>query len=183
MTTVSRSGLADGLVPRALRGATHPLVGEADDYDPLLTLIGEARFVLLGEASHGTHEFYRERARITKRLVREKGFTGVAVETDGPGAYRVNRFVRGRGDDAGAIDALAGFRRFPAWMWLNADVLDFVGWLRAHNNGGVPGRTEAEGRIPSRDRADAGPVLSARKPPPGTRPAGSTAWPRADAAR
>ena len=90
--------------------------------------------MLIGEASHGTHEFYRERAQITKRLIREKGFTAVAVEADWPDAYRVNRYVRGRGDDAEAIDALAGFQRFPAWMWRNADVLDFVGWLRDHND-------------------------------------------------
>lgn len=69
--------------------------GAADDYDPLLDLIGEARYVLLGEASHGTHEFYRERAQITKRLVKEKGFRAVAVEADWPDAYRVNRYVRG----------------------------------------------------------------------------------------
>jgi erythromycin esterase-like protein len=117
-----------------IRGAVHPLTGGARDYDPLLRLIGEARFVLLGEASHGTHEFYRERAQVTKRLIREKGFAAVAVEADWPDAYRVNRYVRGRSDDAGAVEALAGFKRFPTWMWRNADVLDFVGWLREHND-------------------------------------------------
>jgi erythromycin esterase-like protein len=91
------------------------------------------RFVLLGEASHGTHEFYRVRAAITKALVRDHGFDAVAVEGDWPDAYRVNRYVRGRGRDADAVEALDGFRRFPQWMWRNADVLDFVGWLRAHN--------------------------------------------------
>jgi erythromycin esterase-like protein len=107
---------------------------ELSDYDPLVKLIGDARFVLIGEASHGTHEFYRERAQITKRLIAEKGFSAVAVEADFPDAYRVNRYVRGEGTDSDAIDALAGFERFPAWMWRNADVLDFVGWLRAHND-------------------------------------------------
>ena len=87
--------MTDDLAIRALRGAARPLVGDAEDYDPLLELIGDARFVLLGEASHGTHEFYRERAQITKRLIREKGFTAVAVEADWPDAYRVNRYVRG----------------------------------------------------------------------------------------
>ncbi len=106
---------------------------------PSSSLIGDARFVLIGEASHGTHEFYRERAQITKRLIREKGFNAVAVEADWPDAYRVNRYVRGRGDDAEAIDALAGFQRFPTWMWRNADVLDFVGWLRDHNDSVRPG--------------------------------------------
>lgn len=109
--------------------------GELTDYDALLDFIGEARFVLLGEASHGTHEFYRERAQITKRLLAEKGFSAVAVEADFPDAYRVNRYVRGGPGDSDAIEALGGFRRFPAWMWRNADVLDFIGWLRAFNEG------------------------------------------------
>src|SRR5579872_2170616 len=116
-----------------VRDAAVPLIGSAGDYDPLLELIGDARFVLLGEATHGTHEFYRERAQITKRLICEKGFTAVAVEADWPDAYRVNRFVQGQGEDDDATDALGGFRRFPAWMWRNADVLDFIGWMRAHN--------------------------------------------------
>jgi erythromycin esterase-like protein len=96
-------------------------------------MIGDSRLVLIGEASHGTHEFYRLRAQITKRLIAEKGFTAVAVEADWRDAYRVNQFVRFQGKDQDAIDALAGFRRFPAWMWRNADVLDFVGWLRNYN--------------------------------------------------
>jgi erythromycin esterase-like protein len=99
-----------------------------------MEIIGDARFVLLGEASHGTHEFYRERAQITKRLIEEKGFSAVAVEADWPDAYRVNRYVRGIGDDAEPVDALGSFKRFPAWMWRNTDVVDFVGWLRAHND-------------------------------------------------
>src|SRR5436853_5990038 len=95
--------------------SAHPLAGAKEDYDPLLELIGEARFVLLGEASHGTHEFYRERAQITKRLITEKGFTAVAVEADWPDAYRINRYVRGASEDAETVDALAGFKRFPTW--------------------------------------------------------------------
>jgi erythromycin esterase-like protein len=110
-----------------------PLVGSVSDYDPLLRLIGDARFVLLGEASHGTHEFYRERAEITKRLITEKDFVAVAIEADWPDAYRVNRFVRQIGGDAEAVDALGDFKRFPTWMWRNAEVLDFVGWLRSFN--------------------------------------------------
>lgn len=116
-----------------LRHAAHPLTGQDSDFDPLLRLLGDSRFVLIGEASHGTHEFYRVRAQITKRLITEKAFTAVAVEADWPDAYRVNQFVRFEGDDEDAVDALAGFRRFPAWMWRNADVLDFVGWLRNYN--------------------------------------------------
>ncbi|HJQ25552.1 MAG TPA: erythromycin esterase family protein [Blastocatellia bacterium] len=117
----------------AVRQAATMLKGAADDYDRLLEWMGDARFVLLGEASHGTHEFYKARAQISKRLIAEKGFTAVAVEADWPDAYRVSRYVRGMGNDPDAIAALADFKRFPAWMWRNADVLDFVGWLRAHN--------------------------------------------------
>jgi erythromycin esterase-like protein len=109
------------------------LEGGARDYDALLELAGGARFVLLGEASHGTHEFYRERAEITKRLITEKGFTAVAVEADWPDAYRVNRYVRGESDDRDAREALGGFRRFPTWMWRNTVVVEFVEWLRAYN--------------------------------------------------
>lgn len=127
---------------RLIRDAAEPLTGSPCDYDSLLRLVGDARFVLLGEASHGTHEFYQERARITQRLIREKGFQVVAVEADWPDAYRVNRFVRGTGDDAEAVDALADFDRFPQWMWRNADVLDFIGWLRTHNDA----QTAADGK-------------------------------------
>ena len=123
----------DRTLSQDIRHAARPLVGAPADFDPLLTLVGDARFVLIGEASHGTHEFYRIRGEITKRLIREKGFTSVAVEADWPDAYRVNRYVQGRGGDMDAIEALEGFKRFPQWMWRNADVLDFVGWLRAYN--------------------------------------------------
>ena len=122
------------IVTDLVHDAAAPLVGSSADYDRLLEFIGDARFVLLGEASHGTHEFYRHRAQITKRLIQEKGFTVVAVEADWPDAYRVNRYVCGQSGDADAAEALAGFRRFPAWMWRNADVLDFVGWLRSYND-------------------------------------------------
>ncbi len=130
MTNVDEARVAQRLAPEL-----QPLAGTGADYDALLDAIGDAPYVLLGEATHGTHEFYRERAAITKRLIQEKGFNAVAVEADWPDAYRVNRFIRGRGDDAEPIDALGGFERFPTWMWRNADVLDFVGWLRAHNQG------------------------------------------------
>jgi erythromycin esterase-like protein/predicted phosphoribosyltransferase len=116
-----------------LREHAHPVTGAAHDYDALLELIGDARVVLLGEATHGTHEFYRQRAQITQRLISERGFNLVAVEADWPDAYRVNRFIRGERADREAVDALAGIQRFPAWMWRNAEVLDFVGWLRNFN--------------------------------------------------
>src|SRR3954467_2701478 len=108
-----------------VRGAAHLLEGGARDYDPLLKLIGASRFALLGEASHGTHEFYAERAEITKRLIEERGFTAVAVEADWPDAYRVNRYVRGESEDVDARAALGGFKRFPTWMWRNTVVVEF----------------------------------------------------------
>lgn len=95
--------------------------------DSLEELCGGCRFALLVEASHGTHEFYQTRAEITERLIREKGFSAVAVEADWPDAYRVNRYVQGRDQDADAAGALSPFKRFPAWMWRNADVADFIG--------------------------------------------------------
>ncbi len=121
------------LVTNAVREGARPLEGKAHDYDELLKLIHEARFCLLGEATHGTHEFYRDRAEITKRLIKEKGFTAVAVEADWPDAFRVNRYVRGLSDDRDANEALGGFKRFPTWMWRNTVVLDFVEWLREYN--------------------------------------------------
>ena len=118
----------------ALRKAAHPITGAPADYDALLELVGDARFVLLGEATHGSHEFYAERARITRRLIEEKGFTAVAVEADWPDAWRVNRYVRGESGDPDGRAALLGFERFPAWMWGNTAVLEFVEWLRARND-------------------------------------------------
>jgi erythromycin esterase-like protein/predicted phosphoribosyltransferase len=134
----------DSTPREAVREAAHRLTGADRDYDPLMDLIGDARFVLLGEASHGTHEFYRERARITQRLIDEKGFTAVAVEADWPDAYRVNRYVRGASDDFDAAEALADFRRFPRWMWRNIEVVEFIEWLRAHNDA-LPPNAERTG--------------------------------------
>ncbi len=111
-----------------------PLGGNEQDYDHLLSLVGDCRLVLLGEASHGSHEFYEERARITRRLIQEKGFTAVAVEADWPDAYRVNRYVLGDSDDLDAVTALNGFQRFPGWMWRNLDIVHFVTWLRSFND-------------------------------------------------
>ena len=91
----TRRNTPDTALVKAVREAAYPLAGTARDYDALMDLVGEARFVLLGEASHGTHDFYHERAQITERLITEKGFTAVAVEADWPDAYRVNRYVRG----------------------------------------------------------------------------------------
>jgi len=110
-----------------------PLARSADNDRTLIDLLASARFALLGEASHGSDDFYRERAAITRRLIVERGLDAVAVEADWPDAYRVNRYVRGLSDDGSGTDALADFKRFPAWMWRNTVVLEFIEWLREHN--------------------------------------------------
>jgi erythromycin esterase-like protein len=118
-----------------LRPLAIPLRGTDADFDAVVMAARDKRYMLIGEATHGTHEFYRSRAEITKRLIRDHGFSAVAIEGDWPDAFRVNRYVRGTSDDQGPADALGGFRRFPTWMWRNADVLEFVAWLHAHNRG------------------------------------------------
>jgi erythromycin esterase-like protein len=115
-----------------------PFAGSAADDSGLIGLLAGARFALLGEASHGSDDFYRERAAITRRLIVEHGLDAVAVEADWPDAYRVNRYLRGRGDDADGDAALADFQRFPTWMWRNTAVLEFVEWLREHNASRAP---------------------------------------------
>lgn len=101
--------------------------------DPILESVGDAEVVLIGEASHGTHEFYRIRADLTEALLEQKGFNIVAVEADWPDAYRVNRWVRHMSDDGSATDALGDFTRFPRWMWRNDVVVEFSTWLREFN--------------------------------------------------
>ena len=96
----------DPLEIRAVREHAHAVTGSPKDYQPLMELIGDSRFVLLGESSHGTHDFYHTRAQITEWLIEEKGFSAVAVEADWPDAHRVNRYVQGRGDDPEAVEAL-----------------------------------------------------------------------------
>jgi erythromycin esterase-like protein len=116
------------------------LIGEAvrrislpSDYDPLIELAGQAQLVLIGEASHGTHEFYATRAALTRRLIEEKNFRLLALEADWPDMLRVHRYVTGRTNERSVTDALADFRRFPAWMWRNTVMTAFVGWLRGWN--------------------------------------------------
>ena len=130
--------------PDVVRNALHSLTGSAQDYDPLIERIGDAPLVLIGEASHGTHEFYRERAEITKRLIQEKNFRAILIEGDWPDAYRVNRYVHGVSEDIDAYEALLDFRRFPTWMWRNTDVTEFVEWLRSHNDA-QPSATQKTG--------------------------------------
>src|SRR5438067_9254233 len=107
-----------------VREIAQPLSGGVSDYDGLLKLIGNARVVLIGEATHGTHDFYSERAAITKRLIAEKGFSVLAIEADWPDSARVHRYVRGATADPNANEALAGFRRFPTWMWRNTIMVE-----------------------------------------------------------
>jgi len=109
------------------------LATSAGEDEGLVELLAHARFALIGEASHGSDDFYRERAALTRRLIVERRLDGVAVEADWPDAYRVNRYVRGLGEDADAAAALGDFARFPSWMWRNTVVVEFVDWLRAHN--------------------------------------------------
>jgi erythromycin esterase-like protein/orotate phosphoribosyltransferase-like protein len=117
-----------------IRAAALPTENGVPSDEALFDLVGDAHVVLLGEASHGTRDFYAARAEITRHLMEERGFCAVAVEADWPDAYRVNRYVYGRSEDATAEESLRGFERFPTWMWRNAVVLDFVGWLREHND-------------------------------------------------
>ena len=115
------------------RSAAQAFRGDADDLAKLVHRGKSARVFLLGEASHGTHDFYYLRTRLTRHLIEYHGLDAVAIEADWPDAYRVNRFVRGEGPDADANAALSGFERFPSWMWRNTEVLSFVRWLRDWN--------------------------------------------------
>jgi erythromycin esterase-like protein len=113
--------------------STRPL-REPADLDPLLERIGDARIVAVGEASHGTHEYYAWRAALTRRLIEERGFSFVAVEGDWPDCYRVNRSVKlAEGADEDPRDALDAYDRWPTWMWANDDVVDFCRWLQGFN--------------------------------------------------
>ena len=116
-----------------VRAAAQPLTGGAHDYDALLAAVGAARIVMLGEATHGSREFYRERARITRRLIAEKGFHAVVFEAPWQPMRRLDAYVRGAGGDAAAAAALADVVRFPRWMWRNEEVRDFAAWLRGYN--------------------------------------------------
>jgi erythromycin esterase-like protein len=132
--TASENDQAEQTLLANIRQAVSPLSGPADEYRSLLESVDDAKIVLIGEASHGTHEFYQARAQITEKLITEKGFTAVAVEADWPAAYRVNRYVRGTSVDKTPEAALSDFAGYPTWMWRNTDVLNFVGWLRTHND-------------------------------------------------
>lgn len=123
----------EGTLPKAIAQSSEPLTTiESTDLAPMLRRIGAARVVLLGEATHGTSEFYRMRARITRELIAQKGFSFVAIEGDWPDAARIDHYVRHRQYPPSEWTA---FARFPVWMWRNREVREFVDWLRAHNAG------------------------------------------------
>jgi erythromycin esterase len=125
-----RMGQVDSLVEE-VRSIARPL-GSARDLDPLMERIGDARVVLLGEASHGTAEYYTWRAEISERLIQENGFSFIAVEGDWPDCYQVNCWVKGHGDGS-PEEVLHCFDRWPTWMWANREVEELAGWLRDHN--------------------------------------------------
>jgi erythromycin esterase len=125
---------ANGFLSRQIVTLSSPLEN-VEDLNPLLERIGDARYVLLGEASHGTHEYYLWRARISRRLIEEKGFRFIAVEGDWPDCFRVNRYVHGKLDDLTAEEVLRGFDRWPTWMWANWEVVALAEWLHLHNEG------------------------------------------------
>jgi erythromycin esterase len=117
-----------------------PLSGPSD-LSPLINRVGRSRFVCIGEASHGTHEFYEWRATLSRRLIEEHGFTWIGVEGDWPDCWRINQWLRGRGDqNLDSRGLLAHFERWPTWMWANEDIADFLTWLRDWN----AGRPESE---------------------------------------
>lgn len=118
----------------------HPL-SASKDLDPLIERVGNARIVLLGEASHGTHEYYTWRAAITKRLVREKGFNVIAVEGDWPDCYRINRYIKGYEDThKSPQEVLRTFNRWPTWMWANWEMVALTSWLKIFNEIATPGK-------------------------------------------
>ena len=104
------------------------------DLAPIIEAIGNAKIVMLGEASHGTSEFYTIRAELSKRLIQEKGFSLIAVEGDWPSSQQVNRFIKGYGHSGKtAREVLQAFTRWPTWMWANREIAAFIDWLKLHN--------------------------------------------------
>ena len=110
-------------------------LNDTKDLDALIEKIGDSRYVLLGEASHGTHEYYTWRTQISKRLIEEKGFSFIAVEGDWPDCYRLNRYVKNY-SEAGksALDVLHAFNRWPTWMWANWETAALAEWLKINNH-------------------------------------------------
>lgn len=129
---MAKSDIDSSLV-KAIEKHAIPLSGALEEYNPIIEAAKDKQFVLIGEASHGTQEFYRTRAEITARLIGECGFDAVAVEADWPDAYTINRYVSYERNLTAEM-ALGDFERFPIWMWRNKEVLRFIEWLYAYNH-------------------------------------------------
>jgi erythromycin esterase-like protein len=136
MTTISKHILSsDNELLKEIIQANAQYLKTEDDLDDFIELVGNSRFVLLGESTHGTHEYYKWRMKITQRLIQEKGFTIIAVEGDWPDCYRINRYVKSYPDaHKNSLDVLRLFNRWPAWMWANWEMAAFMDWLKKYNN-------------------------------------------------
>ncbi|HET9056715.1 MAG TPA: erythromycin esterase family protein [Chitinophagaceae bacterium] len=122
-------------ITSAIKQWAFPLQNKID-LSPLFDYIGDARIVMLGEASHGTHEYYMWRTYISKKLIEEKGFNFIAVEGDWPDCYRVNRFMKGyEPNEKNTFQVLHAFNRWPTWMWANWEIMALANWLQKHNTG------------------------------------------------
>jgi erythromycin esterase-like protein len=128
--------MLDATTENILTSHLQPIEGDfANTISTLLTAVGEAQVVMIGEMTHGTDEFYRYRAELTKRLIKEKGFTFVGIEGDWPDSQRVDTFVKGRTKtDVCAADSLDNFKRYPQWMWRNFILEEFISWLKSEND-------------------------------------------------
>lgn len=131
--TLLQPGVSGADVFSEIRSLARPLTS-VEDLDLLIERVSADRYVCIGEASHGTHEYYRWRALLSRRLIEEHGFTWIGVEGDWPDCWRINRWVRGQGDqDLDVYGLLDRFERWPTWMWANQDVAEFLAWLREWN--------------------------------------------------
>ena len=129
----TRSSVKEKELVSAIRQWANPLKSKAD-LQLLLEYVGDSRIVMLGEATHGTHEYYHWRTYITRKLIEEKGFNFIAVEGDWPDCYRINRFVKGYDvDNKSAFHVLHAFGRWPTWMWANWEIMALAEWLQQHN--------------------------------------------------
>lgn len=129
--------MSDDALQKLLEELNHsaiPLEDRGEDYAAVIKQIGAARFVMIGEASHGTHEFYQARINVSQRLIKEHGFMAIAIEGDWPDVYRVHRYLQGDGNANQSECSLAAFKRFPTWMWRNTTLPPFLEWLRKHND-------------------------------------------------
>ncbi|MEP6793014.1 MAG: erythromycin esterase family protein [Saprospiraceae bacterium] len=129
------AGVEDGAIINAIKENAYPL-NSKEDLQPLFDRIGDAKIVMLGEASHGTHDYYTWRTYISKRLIEEKGFNFIAVEGDWPDCYCLNRYIKGYDtENKSAFTVLHAFNRWPTWMWANWEIVALADWLRKHNTG------------------------------------------------